>query len=77
MVDGPEILGRVTSAKYSPTLDRVIGLAYVPPALSEPGSSINIKIDGGRIITATVATTPFYDPENERQKVQQGDGMAT
>ena len=48
MVDGPEILGRVTSAKYSPTLDRVIGLAYVPPALSEPGSSINIKIDGGR-----------------------------
>ena len=77
VVDGPEILGRVTSAKYSPTLDRVIGLAYVPPALSEPGSSINIKIDGGRIITATVVTTPFYDPDNERQKVQPGAGMAT
>ncbi len=77
VVDGPEILGRVTSAKYSPTLDRVIGLAYVPPALSEPGSSIDIKIDDGRIIAGTVVATPFYDPDNERQKVQPGEEIAT
>jgi sarcosine oxidase subunit alpha len=77
VVDGTKILGRVTSAKYSPTLDRVIGLAYVPPALSEPGSKINIKVDGGRIITATMATTPFYDPDNERQKMQPSEEVAT
>ena len=76
-MDGPDILGRVTSAKYSPTLDRVIGLAYVPPALTEPGASINIKIDGGRIIIGTVVATPFYDPDNERQKVQPGEEKAT
>ena len=57
--------------------DKVIGLAYVPPTLAGPGSPINIKIDDGRIVKATVVTTPFYDPDNERQKVQRGEEMAT
>jgi sarcosine oxidase subunit alpha len=69
VVDGPEILGRVTSAKYSPTLGRVIGLAYVPPAKIEPGSTFTIKIDGGRLVKATVVELPFYDPGNERQQI--------
>ncbi len=69
VVDGPEILGRVTSAKYSPTLGRVIGLAYLPPARGEPGSTFTIKIEGGRLVTATVVELPFYDPGNTRQHV--------
>jgi sarcosine oxidase subunit alpha len=73
VVDGPEILGRVTSCKYSPTIGRVIGLAYVPTNLSEPRSKITIKIDGGELVTAEVVTLPFYDPDNLRQKPEVAD----
>jgi len=58
-------VGRVTSCRRSPTLGDVIGLAWVPAARAEPGSSIEIRT-GGRILTATVAPTPFYDPAGER-----------
>ena len=59
--------GRVTSITESPALNRPIGLAYVTPAQAEPGTGFTIRGDGGRMIKATVAPTPFYDPENERQ----------
>ena len=46
---------------------RVIGLAYVKPEQSKLGSSIEIRVDRGEMIRATVVRTPFYDPENLRQ----------
>lgn len=64
-----EIAGRVTSAVASPTLGKVVGLAYVPADLSEPGARFTIRVDKGALIHATVAPTPFYDPENARQEV--------
>ncbi|MBX6323095.1 MAG: FAD-dependent oxidoreductase, partial [Rhodospirillaceae bacterium] len=63
------IVGRVTSAVRSPTLDKVIGLAYVAPDQAEPGKTFTIKIGGGRLIEARVSATPFYDPENKRQEM--------
>jgi sarcosine oxidase subunit alpha len=77
VVDGPKILGRVSSAKYSPTLGRVIGLASVPPALSTIGSELQIKIEGGQIITGTVVDLPFYDPDNARQHPEPVQGAVT
>ncbi len=62
------IAGRVTSVAYSPNLDKVIGLAYVAPDQSEPGSRIAIRVEGGRMVTATVATLPFFDPDGARQE---------
>jgi sarcosine oxidase, subunit alpha len=56
--------GRVTSSRYSPQLDRVIGMAWVPAALARDGSSITISEDGRRR-TAEVTTRPFYDPDGE------------
>ena len=64
-----DIAGRVTSAVASPTLGKVVGLAYVPADLAEPGSRVSIRIDGGKLIAATVVPTPFYDPQNARQEV--------
>ncbi|TPW09788.1 MAG: N-methylglutamate dehydrogenase subunit C, partial [bacterium] len=64
-----EIGGRVTSIAHSRTLNQVIGLAYVPPALSTPGSRLEIRSEGGRMVRAEVVKTPFYDPEGRRQKV--------
>ncbi|MBD2459522.1 FAD-dependent oxidoreductase [Oscillatoria sp. FACHB-1407] len=63
-----EIVGRVTSIAFSPTLDRYIGLAYLQPELATVGNSFTIRLSDGSLVTATVSPTPFYDPENLRQK---------
>jgi sarcosine oxidase, subunit alpha len=56
--------GQVTSARYSPVLDRVIGMAWVPTALASDGSRITVS-DEGRTTQAEVQTRPFYDPDGE------------
>ncbi|RTL49583.1 MAG: FAD-binding protein [Bradyrhizobiaceae bacterium] len=69
VIDGGDIAGRVTSAVRSPTLNKVIGLAYVPFAKGVAGSRFSIRIDGGRMVEAEVVPTPFYDPDNKRQEM--------
>lgn len=59
VVDGRDILGRVTSISYSKYLDRCIGFAYVTPAKKEAGSIFQIRADSGVLVTATVIKTPF------------------
>jgi sarcosine oxidase subunit alpha len=54
--------GRVTSARVSERLGKVIGLAYVDPARAANGETIAIRIDG-TLHTASVTLAPFYDPE--------------
>jgi sarcosine oxidase, subunit alpha len=62
-----DIVGRVTSVTKSPTLGKVIGLAFVPPAMAETGTRLQIRTDGGIMADAEVVATPFYDPDNKRQ----------
>lgn len=61
------IVGSVTSCEYSPTLDSIIGLAYVHPTDSITDSAILIRTDNAVQVQARVADTPFYDPDNQRQ----------
>ncbi|MDX2241938.1 MAG: 2Fe-2S iron-sulfur cluster-binding protein [Leptolyngbyaceae cyanobacterium bins.302] len=68
VIDGEDIAGRVTSIAYSPILQRYIGLAYVTPKLATVGDLIWIRLSDRSLIPATVSSTPFYDPENTRQK---------
>jgi sarcosine oxidase subunit alpha len=63
------IAGRVTSVVRSPSLGKVIGLAYLPPDLAEPGRRFEIRVDGGTMAAAEVVATPFLDPENKRQEL--------
>jgi sarcosine oxidase subunit alpha len=65
---GLEIIGRVTSARFSPTLGKVIGLGWLPGDMSAVGSEILIR-SKGRLREARVAEIPFYDPGGERQRV--------
>jgi sarcosine oxidase subunit alpha len=51
----------------SETLGCVIGLAFVASEQSEPGTRFCIRA-GASMVWAQVAPTPFYDPENARQK---------
>jgi sarcosine oxidase subunit alpha len=68
IIDRNEIAGRVTSIAFSPTLEQYIGLAYVKPKMAGIGDRISIRRSNGSLVTATVSPTPFYDPENTRQK---------
>src|SRR5215813_9778406 len=68
-VRGQEITGRITSAVRSPSLDKVIGMAYVAPDQAVEGTNFDIKIAGGRLIKGKVVKLPFYDPETKRQEM--------
>ena len=68
VIENDEIAGRVTSIGLSPAVGRPIGLAYVKPEQNQVGRKINIRIENGAFVEATVAALPFYDPENLRQK---------
>jgi sarcosine oxidase subunit alpha len=72
VVDGDAIVGRVTSVGRSPSLGRTIGLAFVATGSASPGSSFTIRIDRDRRVAATVVATPFFDPENLRQREAAG-----
>ena len=51
-------VGVVTSGAPSPTLGRPIGLGYVPPTLTAPGTRLEVLIRG-RATPARVVETPF------------------
>ena len=69
VLDGERMIGRVTSCSWSPTLQKSIGLAYVPPQAAELGTELDIKASGGLRVRAKVAATPFYDPQGKRQEM--------
>ena len=66
---GGEVVGFVTSVTRSPALGTVIGLAYAHPDDAELGKIIQIKLDSGQMVDATVASPHFYDPDNARQEM--------
>ena len=59
IVDGSKDIGVVTSGTHSPTLKKAIGLAYVPPDKTVPGSKFAVLIRG-KETRARVVPTPFY-----------------
>ena len=52
-------VGEVTSGGYSPTLDTAIGLGYVAPEHSTPGTDLTVDLRG-RATPARVVKLPFY-----------------
>lgn len=54
-----QIVGRITSIAFSPTLNKVIGLAYVATQDTAGGSSFVIRHQDGRDVVAIVTPLPF------------------
>jgi aminomethyltransferase len=54
-----EAIGEVTSGTHSPTLNKPIGLGFVPAECKEPGTTISIKIRES-LAKAKVVKLPFY-----------------
>ncbi|HEV3143484.1 MAG TPA: 2Fe-2S iron-sulfur cluster-binding protein [Gemmataceae bacterium] len=67
VVEGGRPVGRVTSMRFSPTLERPLGLAWLPAAKSQAGAQFFIRWNE-RDIAAKVVPLPFYDPEMKRLK---------
>lgn len=59
---GELLVGEVTSGALSPTLGHPIAMAFVDPAVAEPGTVLDLDVRGTRI-PATVVPLPFYKKE--------------
>ena len=58
-------MGRVASARLSPSVGKCIGLAWVPRELVEDGKVLEIHVNG-EIVTADIVDAAFYDPAGTR-----------
>ncbi len=56
--DGQKV-GAVTSGTWSPTFEKALGMAYLPIALAEVGTAIEIDVRG-KLLAARVTALPFY-----------------
>jgi aminomethyltransferase len=59
IVSDGSVVGSVTSGTVSPTLGYGIALGFVPTALSQPGTELQIDARG-RLVDAVVQRPPFY-----------------
>jgi folate-binding protein YgfZ len=55
-------VGRVTSATWSPTIERTIALGYVHRDHAEHSTVLSVHSDGGGTVKATVTALPFVEP---------------
>ncbi len=61
---GGECIGKVTSAVYSPRLERNIALAMVAVEHANIGAQVEVVTGSGPTV-ATVVERPFYDPKKQ------------
>jgi glycine cleavage system aminomethyltransferase T len=61
-------IGRVTSACYSPRLEKNIGFAMVPLEFAERGTELQVDTPKSGRVSATVVTMPHFDPTKEIPK---------
>ena len=59
VVSGSERVGEVTSGTWSPTFEKALGLAYVPPGLAAVGTPLTLDVRG-KSLPAVVVESPFY-----------------
>ena len=62
-----KMVGKVTSAVYSPRLEKNIALAMIESEHSHIGQNVKVHIDGD-VYEATICETPFFDPKKKITK---------
>ncbi len=72
VMPGDRRIGRVTSSAMGHSVGKMLALAFVDTAHSWPGNNLIVEING-RPIPATVAQTPFFDPESARIRSKPSD----
>jgi aminomethyltransferase len=66
-VDG-DVVGKVTSACYSPRLEKNIGFAMLPIEHTELGAGLQVQTPVSGTVKATVVTMPHWDPNKDIPK---------
>ncbi|MDQ3733037.1 MAG: 2Fe-2S iron-sulfur cluster-binding protein [Actinomycetota bacterium] len=65
-----DIIGRITSSRMSPTLNRSICLAQLDASLAEAGTVVTVRLPDGRDVAARVTEhLAHLDPAGERQQL--------
>jgi len=59
VLHGGTAVGVITSGTLSPTLGEAIGLAYVPAALAQAGTTVSVDLRG-QAVDAVLVAMPFY-----------------
>jgi len=59
-------IGEVTSGAFTPTAAASIAMAYVPPAMSKPGTQLAVEIRGA-LLPARIVPMPFVPHRYARQ----------
>ena len=60
-----QVVGHVTTGMKSPTLDKFVGLGYVPPVYKKIGTEIDILVRG-KARKAKIVRRPFYKPRYKK-----------
>lgn len=70
IVEGKKsIVGRVTSSRFSPTLNRSICLGYVEPRLAIPGTVVTCQLpDRSRVLLTVIEGLAHFDTDGQRMK---------
>jgi len=58
------VVGKITSAVYSPRLNKNIALAMISVEQSELNNELDVKIND-KLVKATIVEKPFYDPQKK------------
>ena len=66
-LDG-NVIGKVTSGGFGPTVSGPVAMGYVPAELAEVGTDIQLIVRG-KMLAAKVAQTPFIEQRYKRKKV--------
>lgn len=64
-----EVIGRVTSTYWSPTLDRSIALGLIRNGAARMGEVVSFPVGGGDVIKAKIVDPVAYDKEGAKQNV--------
>ncbi len=67
ILNDDEIVGMTSSGGYGHRTGKSIALGYVPPALTDPGTQLEVEVLGKKL-AAEVVAMPLYDPKNEKMK---------
>jgi sarcosine oxidase subunit alpha len=67
MVNG-QLAGRVTSARFSPSKQKAIGLAWIPAEMAHEGAEVDVRV-AGRLARAKITEQAFYDPDGARLRM--------
>jgi aminomethyltransferase len=67
ILPGSEVIGHITFSARGHTVEKVLAMAYVASHHAWPGKKLVVEVNG-RPRIATVASTPFFDPQGMRLK---------